>query len=167
MTFRNGFAAALVVGAVMVAGLGARGSDAPVMAEDAGDLVYQTVQGDFGDVTLAVEDAIVNRGLVVDYHGFLSKMLERTSEATGGATVLAQAEWFQFCSARLSQAMIAADPRNVGYCPYSIVVYELAASPGTIHVGYRRPGTAVSEASMKALSAVDTLLTEIVAEATR
>jgi hypothetical protein len=166
MTGRNGFAAALVAAGMMVAGLGASASDAPAMAEDFGDLAYTTTQGAFDDVRLAVEDAIINRGLVIDYHGQFGNMLERTAEATGGVPVFAHAEWYQFCSSLLSQAMVEADPRNVGYCPYTVVVYELAGTPGEINVGYRRPGAAGSEASMQALGAVDALLAEIVKEAT-
>jgi len=166
MTFRNGFAGALVAAGMMVAGLGASASDAPAMAEDYGDLAYTTTEAAFDDVKLAVENAIVNRGLVIDYQGQFGKMLERTAEATGGVPVFSNAEWVQFCSAALSQAMVEADPRNVGYCPYTVVVYELAAKPGEVHVGYRRPGAAGSEASMQALGAVDALLAEIVKEAT-
>ncbi len=176
MTVRNGFArlpvarlavaSVLVAGGVTVAGLGAGASDAPAMAEDYGDLAFSTTQGAFDDVKLAVEDAIINRGLVIDYHGQFGKMLERTAEATGGVPVFAHAEWYQFCSSLLSQAMVEADPRNVGYCPYTVVVYELAGTPGDVHVGYRRPGAAGSEASMQALGAVDALLAEIVKEAT-
>jgi hypothetical protein len=170
MTVRNGFArlavaSVLVAGGVTVAG-GARASDEPAMAEDFGDLAYTTTQGAFDDVKLAVEDAIINRGLVIDYQGQFGKMLERTAEATGGVPVFAHAEWYQFCSSLLSQAMVEADPRNVGYCPYTVVVYELAGTPGEINVGYRRPGAAGSEASMQALGAVDVLLAEIVKEAT-
>jgi hypothetical protein len=164
MSYRSGFTGFAVACAL----LAAAGLDAPgaAMAEEYGDLTYATTEGDFGEVKLAVEDAIINRGLVIDYHGFLGKMLERTAEATGSDTVFSHAEWYQFCSASLSQAMVAADPRNVGYCPYTIVVYELAASPGEIHVGYRAPGETGSEESMKALGAVGALLKEIVAEAT-
>ncbi len=166
---------ALVAGAMILAGgahsvPGARASDVPATAEGGGDLSFVTVQGDFAEVALDVEDAIVNRGLVIDYHGFVADMLARTAEAVGadqGRPIYANAEYWQFCSAALSRAMMEADPRNIGYCPYTIVAYELAASPGEIHVGYRRPGAAVPEASMKALSDVDTLLSGIVADATK
>jgi len=135
-------------------------------AEDYGGIAYTSVQGQFADVQLGVENAIINRGLVVDYRGHFGKMLERTGSAVGSAEqVYTHAEWLQFCSATLSRAMVEADPRNLGFCPYTIVLYELAAQPGTVQIGYRVPGKAGDAASMKALGAIDALLAGIVAEA--
>ena len=67
-------------------------------------------------------------------------MLERTGADVGSTKkIYANAEFFMFCSAKLSRAMIEADPANVGYCPYVVFLYEAAEKPGEIVVGYRRP----------------------------
>ena len=150
--------------AVFLAGFGA----VPVArAADYGDLRIVTVTRDFKDVAQDVADAIVNRGLVIDHRGYIGKMLKRTGQAAGGGkAIYTQAQYFQFCSALFSRRMMEADPRNIGYCPFVIVVYELAAKKGTVHVGFRRPPQAGSDASRKALAAVDTLLRGIVKDAT-
>ena len=138
-----------------------------VRADTYGDLRIVNVQRAFGEVVQDVEDSIVNRGLVIDYRGYIGKMLARTGEAAGSAKPLYRdAQFFQFCSAIYSRRMMEADPRNIGYCPFVIVVYELAAKPGTVYVGYRRPAQAGSPASRKRLASVDKLLDTIVREVT-
>lgn len=150
-------------GLLIAAGLGG-----PAFAGDYGDLKYYSAKGDFDEVTQEVENAIINRGFVIDYHGFIGNMLKRTGQDVGSAkAVYKDAEWYQFCSASLSRKTAEADPRNVGYCPYSIVVYELASEPGTVHVGYRSPMMVGSQASKQALAAVDKLLDEMAREATK
>lgn len=110
----------------------------PVGAAHAADDVttYET-QGDFEDVAAEVNDAIVNQGYVVDYHGFIGDMLKRTAEDVGSDKVLYEnAEFFQFCSAVLSRKVMETDIGNIAYCPYVVFVYE--AKPGTVTVGFRR-----------------------------
>src|SRR5262249_62271535 len=89
--------------------------------------------------------------------------------AGGGSTrrVYPTAEFFLFCSAKLSRAMIEADPANVGYCPYVVFIYEAADPPGEIVIGYRRPTAAGNDASRKALAAIDALLDGIVKDAVK
>jgi hypothetical protein len=60
-----------------------------------------------------------------------------------------------------------ADPVNVGFCPYVVFIYETAASPGTIHVGYRRPNLQGSAQSKAALQAVGKLLDGIAKDAVK
>lgn len=89
------------------------------------------------DLRLAIEGA----GLVVDYHSHINRMLERTGKDVGSTRKLyVDAEAFVFCSAALSRRTMEADPANIAFCPYSIVVYERADQPGTVHVAYRAPG---------------------------
>ena len=94
-------------------------------------------------------------------------MLERTGADVGSnKQIYVNAEFVLFCSAKLSRAMVEADPGNLGYCPYVVFLYEAAATPGEIVVGYRRPA-AGNEASKQALAAIDALLDGIVKEAVK
>ena len=138
------------------------------LAGDYGDVKFYASKGKFNDVKENVENAIINRGFVIDYHGFVGNMLKRTGKDVGSAKLLYKdAEFYQFCSATLSRKALEADPRNIGYCPYVVVVYETASNPGTVHVGYRHLPQVGSEASKKALAAVDKVLDEIAREATQ
>jgi len=122
----------------------------------------------FDDVKFELTNAIVGRGLVIDYTGQIGKMLERTGADVGSTKPLyAKAEFFTFCSAKLSRAMMEADPANIGFCPYVIFIYEAAGKPGETVVGYRRPVLVGNEASRKALAEIDALLDGIVKEAVK
>ena len=106
-------------------------------ARAADDVTTYQTQGDFEEVAAEVNDAIVNKGLVVDYRGFIGDMLKRTASDVGSDRKLYEnAEFFQFCSAVLSRKVMEADIANIAYCPYVVFVYE--AEPGTITVGFRR-----------------------------
>lgn len=119
------------------------------------------------DLRLAIE----GRGLVIDYHSFLGRMLERTGKDVGtGRRLYADAEAFVFCSAVLSRRTMEADPANAAFCPYTLVVYATAEDPGTVHVAYQRPwrpdGSAASAAALKAVDALlDGLAREAVGQA--
>ncbi|MCB1515727.1 MAG: DUF302 domain-containing protein [Hyphomicrobiaceae bacterium] len=137
---------------------------APVFAESAG-MAEKTKAGAYAEVRDDLKNAIVNRGYVVDYVGQFNGMLERTSEAVGAAkSPYTNAEFMQFCAAKLTHEAIAATPVNIVNCPYTVFAYELAAKPGEIHVGYRRPVSGGGDASDKAVANIDKLLAEIVAE---
>ncbi len=130
-----------------------------------GVTVY-SVQGDYDDVRFALENAIVNRGLVIDYVSHIGEMLSRTGADVGGSkAIFKNAESMLFCSAVLSRAAMEADPANLAYCPYAVFVYEAADTPGEIMVGYRQVSETGSEASKKALADVNTLLDDIAKEA--
>ncbi len=93
----------------------------------------------FADVAAAVEDAIINKGFKVDYHGFIGEMLKRTAGDVGGKGELYKdAEFFTFCSAVVSRNVMEGDIRDIAYCPYVVFVYEDAATPGTVTVGHRK-----------------------------
>ena len=163
MAGRNRLAALLVAVVLLSAGSPAE----RVRAEPGGDMRIVAVEGVFEDVAEYVADAIVNRGLVIDYRGYIGRMLKRTGKDAGSAKPLYRdAQFFQFCSAVYSRRTMEADPRNIAFCPYVVFVYELAAKSGTVHVGYRRPARAGSAESRKALAAVEKLLDAIVREPT-
>ncbi|MHB8622608.1 MAG: DUF302 domain-containing protein [Sulfuricaulis sp.] len=120
----------------------------------------------FDAVQQDVEIAIVNHGLVVDHVSHISAMLDRTGKDLGmKKSIYAKAESMQFCSAVISRQMMKADPSNIVYCPYVIVIYSLPQDPKTVYVGYRRPLPVGSQASRTSLKAVEELLDGVVKEA--
>ncbi len=122
----------------------------------AGEAISVPFDGSFEDATFAVESAIVDRGLVIDYVSHVGDMLKRTGEDVGSDRELFKAaDIFIFCSAVLSREVMEADPMNIAHCPYGIFVAE--GSDGVI-VGYRDYPDGPMEK-------VETLLAEIVAEA--
>jgi uncharacterized protein (DUF302 family) len=117
-------------------------------------LVSYSRQANFDDVRDDLKSAIEAKGLVIDHHAYIHRMLERTGRDVGASSKLYHdAQAFTFCSAALSRRTMEADPANIVYCPYSIVVYALAQDPGRVFVAYRRParsdGSAASKASLK------------------
>lgn len=141
---------------------------APALAGGShGDLrIYSKKGAAFADVAADIEDAIVNRGYVIDHKGFIGDMLARTGPDTGaGGSPYVDARYFSFCSAALSGRMMNADPRNIGYCPYVVFVYELKSAPGTVHAGYRKLHEAGPDASEKAIEAINAMLDGLVREA--
>jgi hypothetical protein len=127
-------------------------------ADEAAIVTYE-VDASFEDASLNVQDAIINRGLVVDYVARVGDMLNRTADDVGAEQkVYASADVHIFCSATLSRKMMEADVTNVGHCPYGIFVYTLADHPETTYIGYRRMPAGV-------MSEVENLLDEIAREA--
>ena len=122
----------------MIAGLGLLVL-AGVPAQAAGDEVFTVVaEVPFADAAQGVNDAIVNKGFKVDYHGFLGDMLKRTAADVGATKELYKdAEFFTFCSAVVSRAVMEADIGDIAYCPYVVFVYEDAATPGKVTIGHR------------------------------
>jgi uncharacterized protein (DUF302 family) len=131
-------------------------------------MVTYAKRAKFEDVRDDLKLAIEGKGLVIDYHSYINRMLERTGKDLGAVGKLyADAEAFVFCSAVASRKTMEADPANIAFCPYSIVVYATAQDPGTAHVSYRRPWRPDgSGASKAALKAVEALLDGIAREAT-
>lgn len=114
----------------------------------------------FADVMSDLEDAVINRGYVVDYHGYIGEMLKRTAADVGAAKPLYRnAEFLQFCSAVVSREAMEADIANIAYCPYVLFVYEAEAAPGVVKVGFRQLPAGGGR------DAVNALLGEIVEEA--
>lgn len=127
----------------------------------------KTTSSDFDSALFGLENAIVNRGLVIDAVGHVGTMLERTSKATGGKSPYINARYLGFCSAKLSAEAMDADPNNLAICPYVMFVYELKAEPGKARIGYRKPGGSDTPASKKASAAIEKLLADILAQATQ
>lgn len=139
-------------------------------AAAADEVAHFTKRGTFDDVKDALVAAIEGKGLVIDRIAHVGDMLERTGKDVGADRRLyGQAEILEFCSARISREMMAADPRQIAYCPYAIAIYTLAdgaAGPASreadrVHIAYRRPPKA------EGMAGVERLLDEIVREALR
>lgn len=132
-----------------------------------------STEGSFETILFELKNAIIDRGLKIDYEGFLQKMLERTSLAAGSVTAdgsktpYLNARFMQFCSAKLTHEVVSANPLNIAICPYVVFIYEVRGRPGVIHVGYRKPISDRSIISRKALAKVEALLDGIVADAVK
>ncbi|MDP5361257.1 MAG: DUF302 domain-containing protein [Paracoccaceae bacterium] len=136
-----------IIGAVM--GLLAT----PVVAQEA---VTYPFDGSFGDAAFSVENAIIGRGLVIDYVSHTGEMLNRTGADVGSDVQLFEAaDIFLFCSAQLSREVMEADPMNIAHCPYGIFVAEM---DGAVMIGHRT----YPEGEMQK---VQTLLDDIIQEA--
>lgn len=138
------------------AGLGGAGLGGAAHAEDAPAIppVTHEVEGSFDDVAFAVENAIVNAGLVIEDRSHVGQMLARTKADVGGAKDLyTEADVFTFCSATVSRAVMEADILNIQHCPYSIFLFETPEAPGKITVG-RRGYDASMQPAMEMMDAI-------------
>ena len=142
-----------------------------VRADNAAGYKSYIKDGKFEDVLFELNNAIVDRGLVVDYTGHLGAMLERTGEAVGSVTPggskspYLAAKYLQFCSAKLTHEVVSANPLNIAICPYVVFIFELKSDPGKVHVGYRKPIAGPSRLTRRATAKVEKLLDDIVKQA--
>ncbi len=143
----------------------------PVLLLAAGPAAAQEVRtytrkASYDDIRFELTNAIINRGLTIEQNGQIGKMLERTGADVGSdKPIYKSAEFFTFCSAKLSRQMMEADPMNIGFCPYVMFIYEGVGEPGVIVVGYRRPPDSGSPDTKAALAEIDALLDGIAREA--
>ncbi|MEP5757849.1 MAG: DUF302 domain-containing protein [Litoreibacter sp.] len=112
--------------------------------------------GSFEDATFAVESAIVDRGLVIDFESHVGDMLNRTGADVGSGTkIFDEANVFLFCSAVVSREVMEIDPNNIQHCPYGVFVTDKDVE---VKIGHRTyPEVAMQK--------VQTLLSEIAKEA--
>lgn len=140
---------------------------APAWAADAPGYKVHHKKANYEDVRDGLEQAIVSKGYVVDYIGHFNTMLERTSEAAGSVSALGlkspykNAQYMQFCAAKLTHEAVSANPHAIANCPYVLFVYELAREPGEIHVGYRPPVGGPSMVTQKINKQIEALMDEI------
>lgn len=125
---------------------------------------FQT-RGEFNEVKEFLLQSIAGKGIKISSTSYISNMLQRTREDVGAnKDIFKNAEAIGFCSARLSREMMETNPHNIVFCPYTIVIYELAVKPGTIYLGYRRPFPAITNDRNLSLTRIDTLMSEIISE---
>jgi uncharacterized protein (DUF302 family) len=154
----------LVIAIMWLLGLASAGGAGASAAE----FITATKSGSYEDVKFDLTNAVIGRGLVVDYSGNVAGMLDRTGADVGSTKKLYRhAEYLVFCSAKLSRGMMEADPSNIGSCPFVIFIYEREDKPGEIVVGARPPEMRGNATSRQALAEVEGLLKGIVAEAVK
>ena len=120
-----------------------------------------TIPEPLDDMEFAVESAILDMGLTIDFTSHSGEMLERTRLDVGSDVVLfSGATIYNFCSARVSRQVIEADIHNITFCPYSIFLYSTPDNPDETVIGHQTyPGESMQPAN--------DLLDEIIASATR
>ncbi|MDG3040285.1 DUF302 domain-containing protein [Roseicyclus marinus] len=105
------------------------------LAVAAQEAVVFDYAGSFEDASFGVENAIINRGLVIDYTSHVGDMLNRTGADVGATEQLFDnAQIFLFCSAAVSRRVMEADPMNIVHCPYGIFIAE---RDGAVMIGHR------------------------------
>ena len=121
------------------------------------DAITYPFDGSFEDASFAIENAIIDRGLVIDYTSHVGDMLNRTGADVGSdVAIFDNAQIFLFCSAAVSRRVIEADPMNIMHCPYGIFVADMG---GEVMIGHRDyPDGPMQE--------VEALLDAIILEAT-
>jgi uncharacterized protein (DUF302 family) len=120
----------------------------------------------YEDVRLDLENAVIAEGLKIDYRGNIADMLKRTGPDVGSnQPIYQQAEFFTFCSAKLSRQMMEADPANMSQCPYVVFIYQRAATSQEVVVGYRRVNA--EGRGKKALDEINKLLDRVVQAAVK
>jgi len=135
------------------------------LAENSNIKSYE-FEGSYEDAVFDLEQALINKGLVIDNRARVANMLNRTAKDVGAnQTVYKNGEVLEFCSAKLSRNAMEADPLNMSFCPYSMFAYETTAKPGFVTVGFTTLSGAGSPASKKALDAVNKLRDDMVREA--
>ncbi len=134
------------------------------LASDA--VTFTRTGATYEDVRLELENAVIAEGLKIDYSGNIAAMLQRTGPDVGSnQQIYENAEFFTFCSAKLSRGMMAADPENMSQCPYIVFIYQRSATSKEVVVGYRK--VTVSGPGAKALEEINTLLDRIARAATK
>lgn len=137
-------------------------------ATSSSNIVEVSVDATFSDTSIDIENAISNRGFVIDFKANLGEMLARTAADVGSTnTVYKNAVTWQFCSAVLSRQMTEISASNIAYCPYVVFAYETAEKPNKIVVGFLRKSTIEMDAeTLAVIGKVDDELQAIVKEAT-
>ena len=138
----------------LILGLAMAGLPQIAIAQDA---ITYPFGGSFEDASFAIENAIIDRGLVIDYTSHVGEMLNRTAADMGSDVVIFDnAQIFLFCSAAVSRRVMEADPMNIMHCPYGIFVADRG---GEVMIGHRDyPDGPMQE--------VEALLDAIILEAT-
>lgn len=138
----------------------------PGVASAADAVIFTKKGASYEDVRADLENAILAEGLVIDLKGNVGAMLERTGRDVGSnVPIYNKAEYFVFCSAKLSRAMMEADPANMSQCPYVMFIYQRVATGSEVVVGYRKVN--VGGRGAKALEEVNALLDRMARKATK
>ena len=134
---------------------------------DSKHIVTYTSKQDFEFIKSGINEAIIEKGLVINTTSHIGDMLARTGEVVKDAKpIFIKAESYEFCSATVSRLTMEADPHNIVFCPYIISVYVLPKEPNKTYISFRKPEAAsANPASKAALKEVEKLLRSIVEQA--
>lgn len=100
------------------------------------DRLSIVVDDSFEDMMFAVESSIIDQGLVIDSISHVGNMLNRTADDVGATeNIYLDASVFNFCSSILTREVIAIDPTNIAYCPYSVYVFTTVEEPHKTTIG--------------------------------
>jgi len=133
-------------------------------SDDEPPVVVYPASAEFDEVVENIQLAITDRGMLVSGTLHVQDMLARTGVDLGfPEDIYLKAQAVEFCSALMSHRMIAADPRNLVICPFTIAAYVLTEEPEQAYVAYRRQVLAGESAEVSA--AVRTMLDEIARDA--
>lgn len=140
-------------------------------AQDRKDFAVKHKTAPYDDVFQDLQDAVIQKGLVIDYIGHTNTMLTRTSEVASvekseHPTPYLNANYVQFCSSALTHEAVAANPYNLATCPFVIFLFETHEKPGRIAVGYRKPEMGITGPTYEIMKKADQLLNDLVIEAT-
>lgn len=106
------------------------------MSLAAQDRLSIVVDDSFEDMMFAVESSIIDQGLVIDSISHVGNMLNRTADDVGATeNIYHDASVFNFCSSILTREVIAIDPTNIAYCPYSVYVFTTQKEPDKTTIG--------------------------------
>lgn len=131
-------------------------------------IVTQVVKGKFTDVVDSLSASIQAHGANIAQVIPAQEILA-ASAATynqGKAHFLA-AKTIEFCSHRLSHALLNESPRLLVLCPFAISVYELPTQPGQIHLSYRNPIIYDKNNAAGVLVSVKNLMDSVIEEGTQ
>ncbi|MCP4934268.1 MAG: DUF302 domain-containing protein [bacterium] len=127
--------------------------------------VTKTVEGEFSEVYAGLKDVIIGKGINIAHTLGASEMLNRTAPAFNiKKNVFINAETVEFCSAKISHKLAAANPENIVLCPFTISVYVLTDDPKNVHLTYRIP--VANKESEKIVGEIIKLVKDIITEAT-
>lgn len=158
---------------LLASGLGimvalAASAPAAVHAADQDLLKTRVVKRAYADVRIDIQNAIINQGLKIDFNGRLGDMLKRTASDVGAkGDLYVDAEYFTFCSSKLSRGMMDADPVNLGLCPYTMFIYQRAGTTDEVTIGYKGMPMRGDEGSRKSLGEINALLDKILDDASQ
>ena len=108
----------------------------------------------FSEAQEAVEDAIVEEGLVLGPVSDFAAMLHNTAAAFGRPqAVYREARIYSFCSGKVAWQLAAERPENIVHCPLTLAAFTLVDdSDQTVHLAWRRiPGDSPGAGAARAL----------------
>jgi len=139
-------------------------SAAQVYASDSVGITRENAS--FEEVRLELENAIVEKGFVIDFNGNIAKMLENTADVADNAEpVYWHAEFWQFCSSAITRKLTSLNPINIRFCPFVVFAYETVKDPGVITIGYRPLTADASAHTNETIHEINALLESIVVSA--